>query len=59
MAAGLRCGDYIVSIHDQPVNLVDDLHRFLALWPISKSVRLGVLRGGRMIFVSVIPEEGA
>lgn len=58
MDAGLRCGDYIISIHDQPVNLVDDLHRFLALWPISKSVRLGVLRGGRVIAVGVTPEEG-
>lgn len=57
MEAGLRCGDFITSIHRQTVNRVDDLHQFLALWPIAKPVRLGVLREGRVIAIDVVPEE--
>ena len=36
--AGLKEGDLIVAINGQPLSSVDDLHRFLAEWPIGEAV---------------------
>jgi len=53
--AGLREGDLIVAVNDRASMSVDDLHRFLAEWPIGKPVRLTVLRGVECLSVLVRP----
>jgi S1-C subfamily serine protease len=55
--AGLRPGDWIVAIDDQPTATVDDLHRRLTGVTPGVSMRVGVLRGGTMIEVLVAPSE--
>jgi S1-C subfamily serine protease len=45
LTAGLRDGDLIVSLDDQAVGGLDDLHRLLTESRIGTKVRLGVLRG--------------
>jgi S1-C subfamily serine protease len=45
LAAGLRDGDLIVSLDDDVVGGLDDLHRLLTESRIGTKVRLGVLRG--------------
>jgi len=45
VGAGLCEGDLIVAVNDRASMSVDDLHGFLAEWPIGKPVRLTVLRG--------------
>src|SRR6476646_1456031 len=45
MAAGVRDGDLIVSLDDEVVGGLDDLHRLLTEHRIGTNVRLGVLRG--------------
>ena len=45
LAAGLRDGDLIVSLDDEVVGGLDDLHRLLTESRIGTKVRLGVLRG--------------
>ncbi len=55
--AGLREGDLILTINEHPVMSVDDLHRFLAEWPIGRPVVLGVLRGKEQLAIQVTPAE--
>ncbi len=55
--AGLRVGDLIVTINERPVTSVDDLHRFLAEWPIGRPVVLTVLRGQEQLVIQVTPAE--
>ncbi len=55
--AGLRGGDLIVAINEQPAASVDDLHRFLSEWPIERAVTLTVLRGQEQIKIEVLPTE--
>jgi S1-C subfamily serine protease len=55
--AGLRVGDWIVAAEDQPVERVDDLHRFLSGWPVAQAVTLTVLRGIELVKVAVVPTE--
>jgi MinD superfamily P-loop ATPase len=55
--AGLREGDLVVAIHDQSVTSVDDLHRFLAEWPIHSPVTLTVIRGMDRLVVAVTPTD--
>jgi S1-C subfamily serine protease len=57
--AGLRDGDLIVGIQDQEVASVDDLHRFLADWPVGGAVTLKVLRGREILSLTVVPAEAA
>lgn len=45
LAAGVRDGDLIVSLDDEVVGGLDDLHRLLTESRIGTKVRLGVLRG--------------
>jgi S1-C subfamily serine protease len=56
--AGLRSGDFIVGVYDRTVASVDDLHRFLAEWPVGSPVALVVLRGKQRLEVKVVPQEG-
>ena len=56
-AAGLREGDLIVAVNDDPIMSVDDLHRFLAAWPIAAPMRITVLRGLECLEVAVTPGE--
>jgi S1-C subfamily serine protease len=55
--AGLREGDLIVAANDQGVTSVDDLHRFLAEWPINEPVALTIIRGQDRLPVIVSPVE--
>jgi S1-C subfamily serine protease len=56
-AAGLREGDLIVSVNDDPIMSVDDLHRFLAVWPIGAPMRISAVRGVECVEVAVTPVE--
>ena len=55
--AELRVHDLIVAINRVDVESVDDLHRFLAEWPIGQPVELDVIRGQRRQVLVVKPEE--
>lgn len=55
--SGVHSGDLIVAIHDQAVTSVDDLHRFLAEWPLGQPVNLQVIRGDQSLTVDVKPVE--
>lgn len=55
--AGLREGDIILSINERSVTSVDDLHRFLAEWPVGQSATLNVLRRIEQLRLEVVPEE--
>jgi S1-C subfamily serine protease len=55
--AGLREGDVIHALDSRPVSTVDDVHRFLAQWPIGTPLRVGVLRGRETVERTVVPGE--
>ena len=55
--AEMRVHDLIVAINRVDVESVDDLHRFLAEWPIGQPVELDVIRGQRRQVLVVKPEE--
>jgi S1-C subfamily serine protease len=55
--AGLKEGDLIVAINGQPLSSVDDLHRFLAEWPIGEPVTLSLIRGLERLDLRVRPGE--
>ncbi|HOI59060.1 MULTISPECIES: trypsin-like peptidase domain-containing protein [unclassified Methanoculleus] len=55
--AGLRPGDLIIAINEIPIACIDDLHRFLATWPIAEPATLTLIRGGREITLPIIPAE--
>ncbi len=55
--AGLRVNDLIVAINQVDVESVDDLHRFLAEWPIGKPVEIDLIRGQRRQVRVITPEE--
>jgi S1-C subfamily serine protease len=55
--AGLRPGDLIVGLSTKPVASVADLHRLLGADAIGAALRLEVLREGKKIELSVVPEE--
>jgi S1-C subfamily serine protease len=55
--AGMLVGDLIAAIQGKRVLTVDDLHRFLAEWPIGEPVILTVLRGKEKLKVTVKPSE--
>ena len=57
--AGLRTGDLIVAINEQPITTIDDLHRFLAQWPIGEPVPLTIVRGAELLTMSVRPVEAS
>lgn len=55
--AGLRRGDLVVAIDGHPVTSVDDLHRYLAEWPVGRPVVLTVIRGKQRLELEVTPGE--
>ena len=55
--AGLRDGDLLVAVNEQAVSSVDDLHRFLAGWPLNGPMVLTILRGAERLAVNVTPVE--
>jgi S1-C subfamily serine protease len=56
-AAGLRAGDLVVAADARPIGSVDDLHRFLADWPLGAPATLTVLRGAERLPIVVAPAE--
>ncbi len=54
---GLKTGDLIVAINGSSVASVDDMHRFLAEWPLGRGVTLTVLRGAERLELDVVPVE--
>jgi S1-C subfamily serine protease len=57
--AGIRPGDWVVAIGGAAVQSVDDLHRFLAEWPIGRPVEIDIVRGQSRKVLTVVPEEAA
>ena len=57
--AGLREGDVIVSLGDQPVGSVDDLHRLLTEQRVRVRVPITVIRRTEQLTIEVVPEESA
>jgi len=55
--AALAEGDVILSLGDQAVGGVDDLHRFLTEDRIGVSLPLIALRRGRRIRMTIVPAE--
>jgi S1-C subfamily serine protease len=55
--AGLREGDVIVALDNQPVAGVDDLHRVLSDVRAGAKAELMVLRGTDRLQVGIVPEE--
>ena len=56
-AAGLRAEDLIVSVDRTPIKTVDQLHRLMVSDAIGRSIRVGVIRGGRRIELELVPAE--
>ena len=49
--------DIIVEFEGKPVATVDNLHKYLNEEVIGKNITLGILRGGRIQNISVVPGE--
>ena len=56
-AAGLRAEDLIVAVDGRPVEGVDDLQRLMVAEVIGARVALSVVRGGRLVDLSLVPAE--
>jgi S1-C subfamily serine protease len=56
-AAGLKDGDVIHAIDDQPVSAIDDLHRYLTEERIGVPTTLSILRGIHRRSLTVVPSE--
>ena len=56
-AAGLRSEDLIVALDDIPILDVDDLHKLMVSDAIGRTVRVSVLREGRLLHLQLIPAE--
>jgi len=57
--SGIKVGDIVVLYDGKPVSRIDDLHRYLTGDQVGRSVRLGVLRKGRIEELAVTPREGS
>jgi S1-C subfamily serine protease len=55
--AGLREGDVLLSLDDQPVAGIDDLYRLLSADRIDVPCRIELLRDGQRLSTDVIPRE--
>ncbi|MGH6898818.1 MAG: S1C family serine protease [Geminicoccaceae bacterium] len=55
--AGLRDGDVILALDDQPVAGIDDLYRLLSADRIDVPCRIEFLRDGRRMTIEVVPRE--
>ncbi len=54
---GLRESDLIVAADKKVINNVDDLHQFLAPWPLGRSLTLTVIRGEDQFKLNIVPTE--
>jgi S1-C subfamily serine protease len=54
---GVREGDVILALGDDPVSGVDDLHRFLTADRIDVPCGLTILRAGQRRRLTVLPAE--
>ena len=54
---GLRAEDLIVSVDGAPIDGVDALHRLMVDDAIGREVRLGVVRGGELREILLVPVE--
>jgi S1-C subfamily serine protease len=57
--AGMQAGDLVVAIKGADVQSVDDLHRFLAEWPIGRPVEIEIVRGNTRRVLIIVPKEAA
>lgn len=55
--AGIRIGDLIIAINQSRVEGIDDLHRFLADWPVGRGVTLTILREAGIWECTLVPVE--
>lgn len=55
--AGLREYDLVIAANDEVINNVDDLHHFLAQWPLGKPFELKVVRGYEQLRMEIVPIE--
>lgn len=55
--AGLQVGDLLVSVNDHLLRSADDLHRFLARWPIGNPLNLTLVRGKECLTITLAPSE--
>ncbi len=55
--AGVLPGDILVAINDADVTSPDDLFRFLAGWPVGRTLRLAALRRTDRLEFEVVPGE--
>ena len=55
--AGLREGDVILALDDQPVAGIDDLYRLLSADRLDVPCRIELLRDGRRMTIDVVPRE--
>jgi S1-C subfamily serine protease len=55
--AGLREGDVLLTLDDQPVAGIDDLYRLLSADRIGIPCRIELLRDGERLSIEVIPRE--
>ncbi len=55
--AGVQQEDVIISLGDQPVTIVDDLHKLLTQLPVGLPASIVLLRGDRRLQRFVVPGE--
>jgi len=53
--ASLEFGDIIVKFNDKSVTNVNDLPRMLTEEVVGKATRLGILRGGKLMELTIVP----
>ena len=56
---GLQLGDIIVAINGQDVTSPDDIHRYLADFPLGQAIALTILRRRERLTLEIIPSEAA
>jgi S1-C subfamily serine protease len=56
-AAGLRAEDLIVSMDERRIDSVEQLHKLMVSDAIGRTIRIGLIRGGRRIDVELVPAE--
>ena len=54
-SAGLRAGDLLVAVNGRVITDVDDLHRMLSGFPVSRQLLLSLLREDRLVEVPIEP----
>ena len=54
--AGIRTGDIIISINENSVQSVDDIHRYLTRVEVGTKLKLKILRNGEKLELSAVAE---